>query len=58
VDDLKIKVKKLSQAPERKVFDAQSQWPSIGTSSSTMTVHALTGAPVESPSGHDVVPPH
>jgi hypothetical protein len=30
----------------------------VDTSSSTMTVRALTGTPVKSSSGHGIVPPH
>jgi hypothetical protein len=40
------------------VFDAQPQCLSVGSSSSMMPAHALAGAPIESPSGHGVVPPH
>jgi hypothetical protein len=58
VDNLKIEVKKLSQALERKVFDAQPQWLSVDSSSFMTPARALADARVKSPSGHGVLPPH
>ena len=58
MDDLKLEVKKLSQAPDRKVFDAQPQWPSVVIPSSSTSAHALADAPVESPSGHGTASSH
>jgi hypothetical protein len=52
VDDLKLEVKKLMQANDRKVFDAQPPWLHVGASPSSTTARTTVGVRIESPSGH------